>query len=601
MIILSLLLCSGMAAGYSQTLSLRKGHSIARQFLNEKMSSTFSGKWQERYFGDGKLMIVNRGDNDGFVIIRSDGDNHTILGYAEHGHINTEAMPENLRYWLQCYAAENEPTTLSYSSNNHEYTAHAPLLATIAWDQNSPYNLMTPYYVGTTHAATGCAATAMAQILYYHHWPLQGKGTVSYSCSTLNNATLETDLSKDIYHWDAMKTQYNIPGQEDSDEARQAVALLMRDCGYAIHMLYGAQIGETGVTPSQYVQAMGFDARTGLFIWQAVDSKGSNLYAGIDTPLAVEDLTVKADATDKKAAITWNAPKGGQHGGHIGSSLQYVVFEYFPNETEKSKKLKIITTTTDHSSVFAQDSDHQANHYIGVMPMTSKGAGDILLRNVILGKPYDLPYQESFKNGAETTDLWTADASSSDGNWSEAQSDNSYQAEDGDNGFARFWYGGYGGALSAWLTTPKFALADGAKVSFWVYKGVSANGSVNPSLSVWQNTDDGEYLQLGDSIDVTKADKAGWVEVTLPLNYSAGAHYATLRFIAKGYAYPDMILIDNITVGDKEATGISALHPTNTTGVVRYRLDGTRETRQRPASGIYIERTNKQAHTVLVK
>lgn len=190
MIILSLLLCSGMAAGYSQTLSLRKGRSIARQFLNEKMNSTFSGKWQERYFGDGKLMIVNRGDNDGFVIIRSDGDNHTILGYAEHGHINTEAMPENLRYWLQCYAAENEPTTLSYSSNNHEYTAHAPLLATIAWDQNSPYNLMTPYYVGTTHAATGCAATAMAQILYYHHWPLQGKGTVSYSCSTLSDAIL---------------------------------------------------------------------------------------------------------------------------------------------------------------------------------------------------------------------------------------------------------------------------------------------------------------------------------------------------------------------------------------------------------------------------
>lgn len=122
-------------------------------------------------------MIVNRGENDGFVIIRSEGDSHTILGYSEHGHINTEAMPENLRYWLQCYVAENEQTILSYKNDHVKYKAHAPLLTTIAWDQNDPYNLMTPYYVGTTHAATGCAATAMAQILYFHHWPLQGKGT----------------------------------------------------------------------------------------------------------------------------------------------------------------------------------------------------------------------------------------------------------------------------------------------------------------------------------------------------------------------------------------------------------------------------------------
>ena len=182
-------------------------------------------------------MIVNRGENDGFVIIRSEGDSHTILGYSEHGHINTEAMPENLRYWLQCYVAENEQTILSYKNDHVKYKAHAPLLTTIAWDQNDPYNLMTPYYVGTTHAATGCAATAMAQILYFHHWPLQGKGTASYKCSTLNNATLTADFSKDTYNWASMKPQYNIPGDNDQESSREAVALLMRDCGYAIHML----------------------------------------------------------------------------------------------------------------------------------------------------------------------------------------------------------------------------------------------------------------------------------------------------------------------------------------------------------------------------
>ncbi|WP_155941863.1 hypothetical protein [Prevotella sp. AGR2160] len=123
----------------------------------------------------------------------------------------------------------------------------------------------------------------------------------------------------------------------------------------------------------------------------------------------------------------------------------------------------------------------------------------------------------------------------------------------------------------------------------------------DPSLSVWQNTDDGEYQQIGDTIDVTKADTAGWYQVTIPLTVSADAHYATLRFIAKGYNYPDMILIDNITVGDDTATGISAVHQQKITGVEHYRLNGTRETRQCPTNGIYIERTNKQAHKILVK
>lgn len=210
-------------------------------------------------------MIVNRGENDGFVIIRSEGDSHTILGYSEHGHINTEAMPENLRYWLQCYVAENEQTILSYKNDHVKYKAHAPLLTTIAWDQNDPYNLMTPYYVGTTHAATGCAATAMAQILYFHHWPLQGKGTASYKCSTLNNATLTADFSKDTYNWASMKPQYNIPGDNDQESSREAVALLMRDCGYAIHMLYGAQSGaDTGLWPAALVDNFSYDKGIGL-------------------------------------------------------------------------------------------------------------------------------------------------------------------------------------------------------------------------------------------------------------------------------------------------------------------------------------------------
>ena len=51
-----------------------------------------------------------------------------------------------------------------------------PLLKTI-WYQDAPYNLLTPIYNGDDdkmkgkHGATGCVATALAQVMYYHQWP----------------------------------------------------------------------------------------------------------------------------------------------------------------------------------------------------------------------------------------------------------------------------------------------------------------------------------------------------------------------------------------------------------------------------------------------
>ena len=86
----------------------------------------------------------------------------------------------------------------------------APLLQT-TWGQGSPYNLLCPVKSGQ-HCQTGCVATAMAQIMYYHRWPAQG------------------------FDWSKMQLTYK--GGE-TEEQQMAVAKLMHDCGVAVNMDYG--------------------------------------------------------------------------------------------------------------------------------------------------------------------------------------------------------------------------------------------------------------------------------------------------------------------------------------------------------------------------
>ena len=86
----------------------------------------------------------------------------------------------------------------------------APLLQT-KWGQGNPYNLQCPVKNGV-HCQTGCVATAMAQIMFYHKCPTED------------------------YDWQDM--QLNYTGSETNDQ-KQSVAKLMADCGTAVDMEYG--------------------------------------------------------------------------------------------------------------------------------------------------------------------------------------------------------------------------------------------------------------------------------------------------------------------------------------------------------------------------
>lgn len=55
-------------------------------------------------------------------------------------------------------------------SGSHSTVAVTPLLTT-TWNQGTPYNNLCPEYTTGKKCATGCVATAMAQVMSYHQWP----------------------------------------------------------------------------------------------------------------------------------------------------------------------------------------------------------------------------------------------------------------------------------------------------------------------------------------------------------------------------------------------------------------------------------------------
>ena len=183
---------------------------------------------------------------EGFVIVSGDDRLPPVLAYSNDNSFTSDNLPPAVRYWLECYTQEY--TVLNNSCNSSTYpeeetTDHAterqgvsPLLNNTMWGQGNPYNLLCPTTNEGGRCVTGCVATAMAQGMAYHQWPLCGQGRISY-LSQKNAIMVDFDLSQHPLHWDKMLSTYT-QGKYSSEEA-YAVAELMAGCGASVFMDYG--------------------------------------------------------------------------------------------------------------------------------------------------------------------------------------------------------------------------------------------------------------------------------------------------------------------------------------------------------------------------
>ncbi len=196
--------------------------------------------------------VFNVEDNNGFVIVSAHDNTLPILGYATIGSFNNVNMPANVAAWLDNYKqqiqyiVDNELvatpkiqeqwTRLANKQSLHtnkDATSVDPLIP-IKWGQSPYVNDLCPYDEAAGsgngyHCPTGCPATAMAMIMKYWEYPIQGTGSHSYTHQ--NYGIQSADFGATTYNWRDMPHKVN--------SENNAVATLMYHCGVGVEMDYG--------------------------------------------------------------------------------------------------------------------------------------------------------------------------------------------------------------------------------------------------------------------------------------------------------------------------------------------------------------------------
>lgn len=272
----SLLFCSFLCLFsfqtlYPSTVDLGKARSVAIHFLEKKHTPHPSPSLEKIAFlssysfhqGGTTIYHVFNLTPQGFILIAADDAVHPVLAYSFTGTWNQDDLPQGVKQWMNSYkeeilAVKNNHLLASCEISNEwsklmqEETAPdgpellptsvSPLLTT-TWDQTFPYNAYCPVDSNagaaySYHVPAGCGAVAMAQLMYYWRYPLQGNGQHCIDTVWQNYGTLCADFGNTTYAWNGM---VNHPDQECA-----AAALLCYQAGVSINMNYGPTISLSG-------------------------------------------------------------------------------------------------------------------------------------------------------------------------------------------------------------------------------------------------------------------------------------------------------------------------------------------------------------------
>ena len=286
----------------------------ARQFMYEKGRRISEQIHPARARAAGDMSqpafyVFNADQQQGFVIISGDDRLPSVLGYSERGSYVDEDMPENMRSWLQAvsdnidYMQRMNVTRPRRAIENLGEPIKSQL--TCRWDQFTPFNndcpivyvyadsaRTIPYEKPSGRGVTGCAATALAQVLYQWKYPsktlmeipavtsIKGENvaknadgnrqsvwTVFSDVAIPAGTPIEWDKMIDEYtHRDAnRKVVVDADGNivvEGTPEQQAAIASLMHICGAAQNMAYGPDF-TSGSATAGFLTALGAAAYLG--------------------------------------------------------------------------------------------------------------------------------------------------------------------------------------------------------------------------------------------------------------------------------------------------------------------------------------------------
>lgn len=263
---LLLMLHVAMVATWAQQVSMSQASAIAAQFATAKgflpaapANATGSKALRHAYsapvtttdnHATTAYYVFNMGTDGGFVIVSADERTEPILGYSSHGHFDVDKLPDNARAWLDEVAAQigyvqqqqlpSQRRTPRKAAAKEEPVKQpiAPMITTM-WNQGAPYNNLCPMENGK-RSVTGCVATAMAQVIYYHRAnnPAFLARAIPDYYSSKDSMHVDGVPAGTLFDWDNMLDRYS--GSNYTDLQANAVATLMLCCGVSVRMMYSS-------------------------------------------------------------------------------------------------------------------------------------------------------------------------------------------------------------------------------------------------------------------------------------------------------------------------------------------------------------------------
>ncbi len=197
--------------------------------------------------------VYNVRGNNGFVIVSADDNITPVLGYAFEGNYDATDLPPAYTDWMMRYKRQIrsiKANKRAVSKVRNEWSRNtsaraiqdattlsevAPLLTT-TWYQTCYYNYFCPVDAAgfCGHALTGCAATAMGQVMNYWKYPntcTDIPGYFSQSYGWIEG------IEPTTYKWSDMADNLD---STSTTRQIEAVAELIYHCGVAVHMDYSA-------------------------------------------------------------------------------------------------------------------------------------------------------------------------------------------------------------------------------------------------------------------------------------------------------------------------------------------------------------------------
>jgi len=269
---------------YADRVKADKAQEIAYKFMNpggtKAGGKTLRLVWRGEKPGEAvsvdPAFYVFNADGGGFVVVSGEDAMTPILAYSmTQAFPAADNMAPGLKDWMEGLqaavaqvrreglkptAAVREAWTDAAASGPARDGGDEVVIETALWDQGDPYNRLCPEVDGGK-SVTGCAATAIAIIMYNYKHPTKGTGNLpSYNYTTNKGNDRHQDgkkLGKE-YDWDNMLMSYK---GSFTDAQANAVAELMLDVGIMAKMEYNST-GSAAITSSaafRLSEFMGYD------------------------------------------------------------------------------------------------------------------------------------------------------------------------------------------------------------------------------------------------------------------------------------------------------------------------------------------------------